>query len=96
MHVLTLYFECTLMKTLTIRNVSPTLVETLALEKQKRGTSLNSTVIDLLNHALGVGSTSQRKSNGLAKLAGKWSAEEFAEFESSVADLRVVDDEIWQ
>ena len=63
------------MKTLTIRNVPEDLHEALQRERSRRGSSLNQTVVDLLRQRLGVGMT---RSNGLGKLAGGWTDEEFA------------------
>jgi hypothetical protein len=83
------------MKYLTIRNVSPELATALEEAKRGRGTSLNRTVLDLLEQALGVG-VGRRRSNGLAALAGTWSEEEFEQFEAAVEDQERVDEELWQ
>jgi len=83
------------MKHLTIRNVSPELAEALGEQKQSRGTSMNRTVLDLLEQALGVGNT-RRRSNGLAALAGTWSEEEFERFEEAIAAHEQVDEELWR
>lgn len=81
------------MKTLTVRNVPEALAEALEREKGRRGESLNQTVLDLLSQGLGV---EGRRSNGLARLAGRWSEAEFAEFQQAVAELEQIDDELWQ
>jgi len=81
------------MKALTVRNVPPELAEALEREKQRRGESLNQTVLELLAQGLGVG---QPRSNGLAELAGGWSQEEFEEFEAAVAPFEAVDAEVWE
>lgn len=81
------------MRTLTVRNVPPQVAEALEREKRLRGESLNQTVIDLLSQGLGVGTP---RSNGLARLAGRWSEEEFREFEQAVAPFEEVDDELWR
>ena len=60
------------MKNLTIRNVPPPVAEALEREKRQRGESLNQTVLDLLMEGLGVGTA---RSNGLARLGGRWSEE---------------------
>jgi len=83
------------MKHLTIRNVSPELAEALDEEKLSRGASLNRTVLDLLEQALGIG-TGRRRSNGLAALAGTWSEEEFERFEEAIAAHEQVDEELWR
>ena len=83
------------MRHLTIRQVSPELARALEDEKRRRGKSLNRTVLDLLAHALGLGSPGPR-TNGLADLAGTWSKEEFDQFEQAVAATEQVDEELWR
>ena len=81
------------MKNLTIRNVPEPLHEALKLEKDRRGQSLNQAVIELLTERLAVGVT---RSNGLGRLAGRWSEEELREFEEATAPFERVDPELWQ
>ena len=83
------------MKHLTIRNVSPELAEALDREKLNRGSSLNRTVLDVLEQALGV-TIAGRRSNGLAELAGTWSEEEYDRFEEAIAVTEQVDEELWR
>jgi len=82
------------MRYLTIRNVSPGLAAALEEEKSMRGTSMNRTVLDLLERALGA--DGGERSNGLAELAGTWSDEEHARFEKAVAVTEQVDEELWR
>lgn len=84
-----------MMKALTIRNVDPRLASALTRETKRRGTSLNQTVLDLLRRGLGV-DTSAPRTNGLEKLAGRWTNEEFEEFEANVAMFEHVDPELWR
>lgn len=81
------------MKHMTVRKIPPDLAEALDREKHRRQTSLNQTVIDLLRQALGV---SSRRSNGLAALAGRWSQEQFEEFEAATAPFGEIDEEMWK
>ena len=81
------------MKTLTIRNVPHDLEEALQRERARSGQSLNQTVIDLLKQRLGVGVA---RSNGLARLAGTWSDEEFEQFQQAIAPFERVDEELWK
>lgn len=81
------------MKHLTIRNVTPELARALEREKKRRGSSLNQTILDLLSGSLGVG---LKRSNGLARLAGGWSEEEWREFEEATRDFERVDEELWR
>lgn len=85
--------DCIRMRNLTVRSVPPAVAEALQRETRRRGRSLNQTVIDLLAQSLGVGAP---RSNGLARLAGGWSAEELAAFEEAVAPFGQVDDELWR
>lgn len=82
------------MKYLTVRNVPPDLARALEREKAKRAASLNETVIHLLRRALGLGEAAP--SNGLARLAGGWNAEDLERFESAVAEFERVDPEMWR
>jgi len=81
------------MKALTIRNLPSDLAEALEREKRRRGMSLNQTVIDLLDQGLG---TRGARSNGLSRLAGGWSEEEFRDFERATAQFEEVDEELWR
>ena len=81
------------LKTLTIRNVPQDLYEALQRERSRSGRSLNQTVIELLNQRLGVGVA---RSNGLARLAGTWTDEEFEQFQQAIAAFERVDEELWK
>lgn len=83
------------MKTMTIRNVPDDVARALEEEKQKRGTSLNETVICLMRQSLGI-SGEGRRSNGLASISGAWSSQELEQFSRHVAPFEQVDEELWQ
>ncbi len=83
------------MRHLTIRNVPPKLADALEQEKRRRGESLNRTVLDLLAQGLGQ-SLSRRRSNGLAKLGGTWSEQDYQQFEAAVAAAERIDEELWR
>ena len=73
---------------MTIRNVSDELAAALDAEKCRRGLSLNRTVLALMGEALGVPDNRGRdRSNGLRRLAGSWSEEEYRCFEEAVAPI---------
>jgi len=80
-------------KALTIRNVPPNIAEALEREKRRKGKSLNQTVIDLLGQGLGAEGV---RSNGLGRLAGGWSEDEFRSFEQATAQFEAVDEELWR
>jgi plasmid stability protein len=81
------------LRALTIRNLPPDLAEALEREKRRKGKSLNQTVIDLLGQGLGARGA---RSNGLGRLAGGWSEEEFHDFERATAQFETVDEELWR
>ena len=69
-------------------------MKALERETARRGTSLNETVLELLRRGLGV-DPATRRSNGLRKLAGRWSPKEHADFERSLEIFSTVDPELW-
>ena len=83
------------MKAITIRNVPADLAESLEREKRRRKASLNRTVLALLSEALGVSKPGPR-SNGLRRLAGTWTEDEYREFEEAVAPFEHIDEAIWR
>lgn len=82
------------MKTLTIRNVPQRLADALDRERRSRDASLNSTVLALLGRSLGLGVEGPQR-NGLAELAGTWTAEQQREFDEAVEPFEVVDKDMW-
>lgn len=83
------------MKTLTIRGVPKRLADALQREKQRRGQSLNQTVLEVLSGGLGVGAPGGRQ-NGLRRLAGTWSAGDQAAFDAAIAVTEQIDEELWR
>jgi plasmid stability protein len=80
---------------LTVRNLPADVARALRNEKRRSGKSLNQTVIDLLRQALGIG-WGGPESNGLEKLAGTWSQQEFDRFECATAVFEQIDEEQWR
>ena len=83
------------MKTMTIRNIPAELAQALDKERQRRGLSLNRTVLALLRNALGMPNAAAR-SNGLRQLAGAWSEAEYQQFEQAVAPFGEIDEAMWR
>ena len=83
------------MKYVTVRNLPAEVAEALEKEKLRRGKSLNQTTVELLAEALGIGPQG-RRSNGLAALAGGWTAQQWQAFEKSVALTEQIDEELWR
>jgi plasmid stability protein len=78
-------------KQLTIRNVPGDVVRRLERLSQARGQSVNTTVLHILEAAVGVDERRQR----LARYA-TWSPEDQAEFDEALALQRTVDDPLWR
>ena len=83
------------MKQLTVRSVPPALAQALQAERKRRGTSLNQTIIGLLCQSMGIASNAPYD-NGLAKLAGTWTAKDLEEFEQHTAIFDQIDGELWK
>ena len=84
-----------LQKHLSIRGIDPALSKALNAELRRRGTSLNQTVLDLLRRELGL-NPGEKFSNGLGKLGGRWTEEEFREFQKNTAIFGQIDEELWK
>ena len=85
------------MKPITLRNLPPPLARIIQKKAHENGTSLNKTVIALLEEALGIGAKSRvtARYNDLDHLAGRWSKEEASAFQKTLANQRKMDTEIW-
>ena len=83
------------MRHLTIRNLPSNLAAALEKEKQRQGKSLNKTVIQLLSQSLNL-LPGCRRTNGLAHLAGTWTAEEYRGFADAIEATRQIDEELWR
>ena len=83
------------MKQITVRNISPNLAQALDRARKIKGKSLNRTVIELLMQALGL-TADQTYDNGLDKLAGSSSQEEFEDFEKNTVVFEQIDEELWR
>lgn len=83
------------MKHLTVRNLPQPLAKALEKERRAGGASLNETVIRLLGRALGLKPETKR-SNGLGRFAGRWSARDKKEFDDAVSITEQIDEELWR
>lgn len=83
------------MKHISLRNVSPRLERALRDEQRRRSASLNRTVLDLLEQALGC-QAEKEFDNGLGREAGGWDANAIAAFDEHTAIFEQVDQELWR
>ncbi len=86
------------MKAITLRNLPPELAKRIEEESAQRGTSLNKTIIRLLEEAL-LRSKSGKKEvlhHDLDSLAGSWSETDADEFDHHLRSDRTIDEELWK
>jgi hypothetical protein len=81
------------MRYLTVHDIPTDIAKALRTETRRREKSLNQTVIERLRQSLGL-SWDSRGTNGLEKLTGTWSQEEFDHFERATAVFERVDSKI--
>jgi plasmid stability protein len=78
-------------KQLTIRGVSDEVGRRLEILSRSRGQSLNATVLEILESAVGVDERRQR----LARYA-TWTQKDLEEFNEALAAQRTLDDPLWR
>jgi plasmid stability protein len=78
-------------KQLTIRGVSEEVGRRLENLSRARGQSVNTTVLEILEAAVGVDERRRR----LARYA-TWTPEDLAEFNEALAAQRTIDDPLWR
>jgi len=84
------------MKAVTLRNFPPEVARRIQKEAKAKGISMNKAVIGLLEEHLGTArSERNRRHHDLDHLFGNWAAEQYAEFNKSLAEQREVDPEMW-
>lgn len=78
-------------KQVTIRGVTPQLAERLEGLARQRGLSVNATVLELLEGALGVSARRER-----FKRYATWSKDEVDDFDRLLREQRNIDEELWK
>ncbi len=78
-------------KQITVRHPSPELTRRLKTLAEARGKSLNTTILEVLEEALGVASRRER----LRRWA-TWSEDDAAEFDAALRSQREVDAQLWR
>ena len=85
------------MKAITLRNIPSDLSRRIERRAKDKGSSLNRTVIQILDDALGTSKKrAARLHHDLDHLAGSWSEDEAREFDEDLAAQRKIDPELWQ
>lgn len=84
------------MTQLTVRGIDPHLHDALKREAQRQGQSVNKYVLDLLREALGLNaSPAHSEYDDLDHLAGTWTEEEAAAFNTHLRRQRQIDEALW-
>ena len=82
---------------LTLRSISARLRSALEREAERRGQSLNKTVLALLSERLGLtNETGAVEYDDLDELAGTWTKTEASRFEDALQAQRQVDAKLWR
>lgn len=84
------------MTQLTIRGVDERLHDALREEAARRNTSINRTVLSFLRQALGLNGEGGPPYHDLDKYAGRWSEEDYQEFQAFLAEHDKTDEELWR
>lgn len=79
------------MKQLTIRGVPETVARRLEAISRERRTSVNATVLEILEKAVGV----DGRREALERYA-TWTAEDLAELQKALAGQRAIDAKLWR
>jgi hypothetical protein len=82
------------MNQLTIRNIPAAIEAKLRLLAQQSGSSLNQTVIRLLEHA--TGGKPEAAKRDLSQIAARWSDRDAAAFDRVTELFESVDEEVWR
>jgi plasmid stability protein len=87
-----------MMKAITVRNLPPRLVRAIRLKAQAERTSVNKTVIRLLEEREAPKSPGARRSlhHDLDALAGSWNKKDAATFDRHLRSQRTIDPELWK
>lgn len=83
------------MSQIALRKLPRDLEKMVRQQARLRRSSLNKTIIALLQKSLGIADSSQ-KGTGLAALAGTWSAEEAEEFDRNTGSFEQIDRGVWE
>jgi hypothetical protein len=83
------------MSQITLRKLPRDLEKMVRQQARLRRSSLNKTIIALLQKSLGIADSGQ-KGTGLAALAGTWSAAEAEEFDRNTGLFEQIDRGVWE
>jgi hypothetical protein len=79
-------------KVITVRNVSPQMARRLKALAESSGTSVNATILRLLDQSLGLHERRKR----LEEHYATWTKSDFQEFQDALQAQRTIDDDLWR
>ncbi len=83
------------MSQITLRKIPENLEKQIRMLSQKNNSSLNLTIIELLEKALGTGRESKKKRD-LSEFSGTWSKQQVKDFEKHTKIFEEIDEDIWK
>jgi hypothetical protein len=84
------------MTTMTLRGIDDLLADTLKEQARQKGVSLNTLTLQLIRKAVGLEKPKRVvRYDDLDSLAGTWSAENEAEFQTATSSLSSIDKDLW-
>jgi plasmid stability protein len=86
------------MKAITLRNIPPNLARVLRRRADAEGSSLNKTVLHILEESAGTRQPKPRRTmhHDLDALAGAWTRRQSAAFDKVLSGQRRIDPELWE
>jgi hypothetical protein len=84
------------LKTITLRNLPDTLARCIKQKSVEDRTSINRTVIGVLEQAFGLRRSGPTRNHDLDRFIGTWTREETAEFEEALREQRQIDPDLWK
>jgi hypothetical protein len=86
------------MKAITVRNLPPHVARELRERAKRDHSSLNGTVIRMLEERLGASTPQEKKTKrrDLSFLCGTWTKKEADEFNRALAQQRTIDKDLWK
>ncbi len=83
------------MNQITLRDIPSDVEQYIRSIAQKKGQSINKTIIEFLRKGLGI-SEQSKKRRDLSSLAGTWNEQDLVEFEENTKFFENIDDEMWK
>jgi hypothetical protein len=86
------------MKTITLRDIPPELARLIRRKAEQEKSSLNKTVVRLLEESAGLRQNKQGKKlyDDLDALAGSWTRKEATDFERALQNQRAIEQDLWK